>query len=253
MLTADEQDHLFEVLGATMEVMGQEYTPAALMLMVSDLSAYPLNETQHALARCRSEVKGRLTLACIVERIPSANAHLPAAEAWALALSGQDESETIIWNGEVAGAMADARPILALGDKVGARMAFMSSYERRVELTKAEGRQPNWTASLGSDPARRQDVIEQAVEQARIAPEQAKGLLPSPDRLEAKLALPPSPEEQERRRRNANRMIQEIRHALSSESRNDLMAQKRQREREQQEQRRQQLLAQAEQMAGSMA
>ena len=246
MLTSDEQDRLLEELGGTMEVMGQEFTPSALMMMAGDLSAYPLNETQHALARCRSEVKGRLTLASIVERIPSANAHLPAAEAWALALSGQDESETIIWNGEVAGAMADARPILALGDKVGARMAFMSSYERRVEQAKAEGRQPEWAASLGTDPARRQDVIEQAVDQGRIAPEQAKGLLPSPDRLNAKLALPPSPAEQERRRRNANRMIHEMRRALSSDSRNDLVTQERKRKREQQEQRRQQLLAQAE-------
>lgn len=245
MLTPDEQDRLSEIIGATFEVLGQDFTPAALNLMVDDLSPYPFSETRHALARCRTEAKGRLTLANIIERIPSANAHLPAAEAWALALSSREELDTIIWNGEVAGAMADARPILELGDKVGARMAFLSSYERRVEQSKAAGRQPEWTASLGTDPTRRQDAIERAVEQGKIGAAQAMTLLPSPDRLEAKLALPPSAEEKERRRLNAKRMISHLRTVTAGDARDELLDQKRKRDQQEQEQRREQLLAQA--------
>ncbi|MCP1366608.1 hypothetical protein BIS06_15395, partial [Halomonas sp. BBD48] len=93
-LTKQDAEQLLEQLYATAEVLGSEIKPGAANLMVRDLREYSRQEVEKALARCRSELTGRLTLAAILDRIPGANAFLSPNEAWALALSSLDENET---------------------------------------------------------------------------------------------------------------------------------------------------------------
>ena len=178
----NRDDHLMELIYATAEVLGQELKARAVVLMANDLSDYPVREVEAALARCRAELTGRLTLTAILERMPSAQQHLLPNEAWALALASMDESETVIWTEEIAQALGVASPILAEGDKVGARMAFLSAYERAVTLAKSEGRRPRWTPSLGTDPQRRQMVLAEAVAAGRLPAPRAEALLPPPDK-----------------------------------------------------------------------
>lgn len=180
MLTKTDAEELLEQLYATAEVLGSEIKPAAASLMVRDLRQYQRGEIEQSLARCRSELTGRLTLAAILERMPSADAYLSANEAWALALSGEDDMDTIVWTEEVAAAMGVARPVLDLGDKVGARMAFIGAYEREIAQAKAEGRKPKWTVSLGYSPERRQDAISEAVKMGRLEAPKVEHLLPAP-------------------------------------------------------------------------
>ena len=180
MLTKTDAEELLEQLYATAEVLGSEIKPAAASLMIRDLRQYPRGEIEQPLARCRSELTGRLTLAAILERMPSADAYLSANEAWALALSGEDDMDTIVWTEEVAAAMGVARPVLDLGDKVGARMAFIGAYEREIAQAKAEGRKPKWTVSLGYSPERRQDAISEAVKMGRLEAPEVEHLLPAP-------------------------------------------------------------------------
>lgn len=101
-------------------------------------------------------------------------------EAWAIALASQDEADTVIWTAETAQAFAAARPVLARGDEVGARMAFKAAYERLVGAARREGRAPVWQASLGWDPALREQAIVQAVDQGRLPAPVATVLLPPP-------------------------------------------------------------------------
>ena len=180
MLTKTDAEELLEQLYATAEVLGSEIKPAAASLMIRDLRQYQRGEIEQSLARCRSELTGRLTLAAILERMPSADAYLSANEAWALALSGEDDMDTIVWTEEVAAAMGVARPVLDLGDKVGARMAFIGAYEREIAQAKAEGRKPKWTVSLGYSPERRQDAISEAVKMGRLEAPKVEHLLPAP-------------------------------------------------------------------------
>ena len=180
MLTKIDAEELLEQLYATAEVLGSEIKPAAASLMIRDLRQYQRSEIEQSLARCRSELTGRLTLAAILERMPSADAYLSANEAWALALSGEDDMDTIVWTEEVAAAMGVARPVLDLGDKVGARMAFIGAYEREIAQAKAEGRKPKWTVSLGYSPERRQDAISEAVKMGRLEAPKVEHLLPAP-------------------------------------------------------------------------
>ena len=48
-------------------------------------------------------------------------------------------------------------------DKVGARMSFLSAYDRLVETARREGKPVKWSLSIGYDLQRRALAVEQAV------------------------------------------------------------------------------------------
>lgn len=99
-------------------------------------------------------------------------------EAWAVALTSQDEAETVVWTAEMAEAFGLAAPLLGTGDDIGARMAFKDAYKRLVSEARAYNRPTQWSVSAGWDAARRQVAVQKAV---------AAGLLAGP---QPHLALP---------------------------------------------------------------
>jgi len=92
-------------------------------------------------------------------------------EAWAIAITSQDEAETIVWTQEMAEAFGIASPLLAGGDEIGARMAFKDAYKRLVDDARATNRPACWSVSAGWDGDRRQIAVTKAV---------TAGLLPAP-------------------------------------------------------------------------
>ena len=154
---------------ATAEAMGQEMNPGTAAMMAEDLCAYSVSAVKAALKACRFEVKGKLAMADILQRVQAADGRPGKDEAWSIALTASDESETVIMTAETQQAMTAARPVLALGDKVGARMAFMSAYERLVTKARAEAASTTWSVSLGFDPVRRVTAIESAVRMQLIS------------------------------------------------------------------------------------
>ncbi|WP_223515775.1 hypothetical protein [Pseudomonas sp. GL-R-26] len=148
---------------ATAEAMGQEMSPGTAAIMAEDLCAYPVSDIRAALKACRFEVKGKLTMADILQRVQAADGRPGKDEAWSLALTASDESETVVMTAEIQQAMTAAGPVLKLGDKVGARMAFMSAYERLVATARAEALPTAWSVSLGFDPVHRVTAIESAM------------------------------------------------------------------------------------------
>ncbi|MBF57712.1 hypothetical protein AAG587_08260 [Vreelandella neptunia] len=239
MLTKIDAEELLEQLYATAEVLGSEIKPAAASLMIRDLRQYPRGEIEQSLARCRSELTGRLTLAAILERMPSADAYLSANEAWALALSGQDEMDTIVWTQEIANAMGAADRVLELGDKVGARMTFIATYEREIAKAKAEGRKPQWIVSLGLSQERRQEAIQEAVKKGLLEAPKVEHLLPAPHGFKE---ADKDASEEEKAKVNAN--IRQIREMLSDDG--QAKADAEEERRRQFEARREELLRQAE-------
>ncbi len=91
-----------------------------------------------------------------------------------------DEASSAIITNEIAEAMGVAQPLLNEGDKVGARMAFKTAYERITENNKANGIYPKWFPSLGSDPTGRELVITEAVRLGRLPQSTITALLPPP-------------------------------------------------------------------------
>jgi ABC-type oligopeptide transport system substrate-binding subunit len=75
---------------------------------------------------------------------------------------------------EISIALEAARAILDNGDKVGARMAFISAYERIVHEARCEAKPVAWELSLGFDPKRRAVAVEKAVKLQRITQERAQ-------------------------------------------------------------------------------
>lgn len=169
---------LLQALAVTAELTGSEYSDAAARVMADDLEAYPLDQVLGALTRCRRELRGRLTLAAIIERLddgrPGPN------EAWAMI--PQDERGSVVWSDEMAAAFGVAAPLLAEGQIIAARSAFIECYETAVATARAARRAPRWTPSLGHDPLTRTRALEDAVRKGRLTSEHAHALLPAPDR-----------------------------------------------------------------------
>ena len=103
-----------------------------------------------------------------------------ADEAWAMI--PEDEAGSVVWSTEMAEAYGIARPLLASGDKIAARMAFKSAYARIVERNKLANVAPVWTPSPGTDPADRERALAEAVRLGRLTADHAVALI-APDRV----------------------------------------------------------------------
>lgn len=171
---------IVEMMVATSEAMGQELKPSTIAVMAEDLVDYSLNDVYDATTRCRRELRGRLTLADIIERLESADGRLSGDEAWPLIVTARDETQTVVWTDEIELAASSAWPILQAGDKVGARMAFLRAYERVVRESRAAGKRQQVRVSLGTDQAARVCAIEAAIEAGRLIRQDVQHLLPAP-------------------------------------------------------------------------
>ncbi len=168
MHSSSDKENLIKALCLTSEAIGSTISPTVAMMMAEDLGDYPMDALGVALRACRREVKGRLTVADIIQRCQAEDGRPGKDEAWSIGLESSDEYGTAIMTWEIQQAMIPAKVILDEGDQVGARMAFMSAYERLVR----EGRQINRTieviVSLGFDKERRATAIQQAVQLGRL-------------------------------------------------------------------------------------
>ena len=172
---------VIKAIAVTAELTGTELSETAIRVMESDLSGFPEDAALRALDRCRKELKGRLTLAAVLERVEACDGRPGKEEAWAIALSASDEAETVIWTDEISQAMAVAQPLLEARDKVAARMAFGETYERIVRVAREANVPCRWVASLGTDHERRALAVAAAVQAGRIGHAQASHYLPAPD------------------------------------------------------------------------
>lgn len=175
---------LVEHLTATAELMGQEMKPNAIALMADDLSAYPIQALLRALKRVRSEHTGKLTPKSVMDRLDDVLGRLPANEAWAVAITAQDERATVVWTDEICDAWAISQPLAEARDMVGARMAFIAAYERITREARDAQKMPATQVSIGWDADLRNVALERAVQMGRIdsaqASDYATKALPAP-------------------------------------------------------------------------
>lgn len=180
---------LHEALMATAELCGTNLSEPAAQMMVDDLGKFPAEQLLLALRRCRLELKGRLTIAEIVNRI---NDGRPGPdEAWAMI--PRDEWVTVVWTRETSNAWAVAQASYDNGDKVGSARAFREKYIELVAEARHNGEAPAWIVSIGWDRHGRIGPVEEAVDFGRITSDYAFAVLPGewPERHPE--ALPPGP------------------------------------------------------------
>lgn len=166
---------ILESLAVTAEVCGTEISQAAARVIAAELSAYPVEAVQLALKRLAREHQGRLTLAAIVSRIDDGR---PTADA-AWSTMPRDDHQTAVLTDEQMAAWSVAAPMLADGDKIGARLAYCKEYVRQCEIARAEGKPVRWHASLGYDAAGRESVILEAVQQGKLTMAEGQKMLPT--------------------------------------------------------------------------
>lgn len=166
---------ILKAVAVTAELTGTEITEIAAKVFATDLAEYPKAAVMAALTRCRRELKGRLTLADVLNRIAEMDGRPSADEAWAMC--PMSEATTVVWTDEMAQAWGVALPMLD-DDPTAARMAFRKAYEKAVDVARQNNVPAKWCASLGFDRSARESAIRQAVDLGRLSVGQAAKLLP---------------------------------------------------------------------------
>jgi hypothetical protein len=167
---------IIKALAVAAELTNTELSKIALTTMESDLQMFPADKVLEAIGRARREIKGRLTLGEIIDRIDDGRPR--ADEAWSIAVAAMDEQATVVMNDEIAAAFGVARTIYQSGDEVGARMAFRSAYERIARDHK--GMPLRWWPSIGEDKGMREGPLQEAVQLGRLEAKVANQYLPAP-------------------------------------------------------------------------
>lgn len=162
--------NLMDMLEITLESTATELSKPTARLWIRELERYPAAKVEQALLACCMQLKGRVTLAAIIERIDDGR---PSAdEAWSiLAPLLRDERATVLWTEE----MREAYGVAArFEDRVGARLAFKDKYHDLVEEARLRHEPVAWSACLGWDLAQRYEAVREGVKQGRLSIEYAK-------------------------------------------------------------------------------
>lgn len=173
---------LLQAIAVTSELCGRVFSDASARVFADDLSGFDEDAVLHALAKCRKEVKGLLSLQDVISRIDDGRPGVE--EAWAML--PQDDDGSVVWTAEMASAWGIALPLLNDGDRIAARMAFKEAYTRLLTQARDERLPVRWTPSFGGDKLGRQQAIIDAVRHNRLGMNAAVGLLP-PDQAEGLL------------------------------------------------------------------
>lgn len=165
---------LLESLAVMAELTGTEWSKPTIKVIEQELSAYPEADVLLAIRRCQSELRSRVSLADILDRIPSQ--HPGVEQAWGLITKVMNnEQVSICWTAEMREAYGAAAPLA--GDMVAARMAFKETYSKLVSEARATRKMPSWSVSLGYDPAMREECVREAAKRNLISQVYASKLL----------------------------------------------------------------------------
>lgn len=167
-------DGFRKLLNACLSMWGDAPSAEVSAVWFRCLADYDLATVSAAFnAHMRDPSSGKFAPkpAHIIEQIRAASANdgRPGPEeAWALSLKARDEYDTVVWTHECVQAWAVARPVMDLGDEVGARMAFREAYNRLVDEARARREPVAWEVSEGFDKDLRRLAVSEAVEAGRI-------------------------------------------------------------------------------------
>ena len=171
-------EKIMQAIAVTAELTGTQLSDNAMLVMAEDLLAYPLDKVLIALERCRRELKGRLTLAAILERVD--DGWQSAEEAFNTLVAGwESEHLSILTTHTAMHAAESASALFNIGDKYRAGLAFKTAYERIVSEKKAKGIQPDWYVSAGLDKEQLAQLVTEAAATGKITNDYALALLPA--------------------------------------------------------------------------
>ncbi len=162
------------------EVMpaGKVLSQGAMMACIEALEHYPLDVLLLAIKKHMQTARFAPAPKDIIDLLGVGMARVGADEAWAIC--DKAETETIVWTEEMIQARGIAADFIHDGDKIAARMAFKSAYERLCNEAVLLNKPVKWSVSIGTDKQATAEALRKAVEQGRITQERANNLLPGP-------------------------------------------------------------------------
>ena len=164
---------LLKAIAVTAELTGTDISESAARVMLQDLSRFPETQVLEALTRCRREIKGRLTIADVIQRLDDGRPGVE--EAWAML--PKSEGASVVWTEEMSRAFGVAGPLMDT-DEIAARMAFKETYAKALNEARNAGVPVKWSASLGHDPYGRESVLLEAAQKGRLPAPYVAKLLP---------------------------------------------------------------------------
>lgn len=183
---------ILKALAVTAELTGTEWSKEACRMIADRLLSYPEPAVLEALARCQGEIKYKLTLADILDRLPGQ--HPGVEEAWGMVTRVMNNEQlSICWTDDMREAYGAAAPLA--DDKVAARQAFKEKYSALIAQRRAMGTPPTWCVSLGFDKSLRDEAVKEAKAKNLISQQYAAKLLAhDPPRDEAQKLLESMPQ-----------------------------------------------------------
>lgn len=144
---------------------GDALSDDIVLIYLRVLRRYTYAQVDSALSRCAAEVScysgKHLALSEICKRIEDGR---PSPdEAWSIVPTS--EEQTVVWTDEIASAWGQVRE---MDDRVAARKSFLDIYDRLVSEARLRMDPTRWTVSCGTDPARRELAINNAITLGRL-------------------------------------------------------------------------------------
>lgn len=173
-------ENLLKAIAVTAELTDTDLSEAAARVMAEDLASYPEEQVLKALVKCRRELKGKLRISDVLDRLDDGRPE--PNEAWAMI--PKSEFQSVVWTREMAESFGIALPLIEEGDHVAARMAFIETYKSKCAESRNNSVPVKWEPSLGYDKNGREHVLLEAVEKGRLTQQHVVGLLPYHERTE---------------------------------------------------------------------
>lgn len=187
-MNAADTPRFMQLLAETLAAYGKPLPePAMARAWLANLEPYSLRTIQAAMQAYQDE-NGEFSPvpAGIAKRCKLMDGRLGAEEAWAIALTSQDEMASVVWTTEIAEAFRICRPVLDSSGAISARKPFLEAYERIVAAARLARRPAEWVASVGWDKTRHVEALDSAVRAGLLPAPAVAGLLagkknPTPD------------------------------------------------------------------------
>jgi len=184
-MNENETKEFFALLDQACEALGKPVkSMGAKVMFLELLGGYGFKNLRGAvMAHLNDPERGRFPpapadLKAQIEKALENDGRPTADEAFSIAIQLQDESATVVTNEEISQAWAVARDIMP--DRVGARMAFRSAYERLVSEARSGARPVKWFPSIGHDVQGRDGVLQEGLRKGLLTHEHVQNLLPAP-------------------------------------------------------------------------
>lgn len=146
---------------------GKVLSPRAMVSIFDDFEDYSIDAVLAALKHHRKTARFAPVATDIIELLEAGNKRLTADEAWAM-MPDVGGMETVVWTDEMADAYDTVYDLLVDGDKIAARMAFKSAYERLCAESVMMQRPVTWKISKGDDQSKIEPAVKKAVLAGRI-------------------------------------------------------------------------------------